>query len=272
MHCTGCGKENPDNAQFCGSCGKAMPQPSAAAEAKTCGLAIASLVLGILGFVSGLSAIPGLILGIMALSRINRSAGRLRGKGLATAGIITSSVALVMLFVIAVLAAMLMPAVAGARLAERRSNSRANLHQIGLGIAMYSAGNRDQYPPDLGALIEQQYLGSRDVLLDPNDAEAQQLGPDAAPPSYEYVGPIPITRVPAGTIICYSRKGIYRGGRNVLYADCAVGWVDEQSLKEAGGDPRHSLRASYEAVVEAFGQELTPERDAELRKFYEVED
>jgi len=272
MQCTGCGKENPDNAQFCGSCGKAMPQPSAAAEAKTCGLAIASLVLGILGFVSGLSAIPGLILGIMALSRINRSAGRLRGKGLATAGIVTSSVVFVMFFVIAVLAAMLMPALARARLEARKAASKNNLHQIGLGIAMYSADNREQYPPDLGALIEQQYLGSRDVLLDPNDAEAQQVGPDAAPPSYEYVGPIPIARVPAGTIICYSRKGIYQGGRNVLHADCAVEWVDEQWLKEAGGDPRYSLRASYEAVVEAFGQELTPERDAELRKFYEVED
>src|SRR5436309_11388109 len=47
----------------------AQPRPS-----QTSGLAIASLVLGILGICSGgLTAIPGLVLGLVALSKINRS-------------------------------------------------------------------------------------------------------------------------------------------------------------------------------------------------------
>src|SRR5438552_4054596 len=58
----------------------AFPPPSA----KTSGMAIASLVLGILGF-CGITAIVGLILGIVGLNQINRSNGQIRGKGLAVA-------------------------------------------------------------------------------------------------------------------------------------------------------------------------------------------
>src|SRR5437867_6430884 len=57
------------------------PAPLIAAPptaAKTSGLAVSSLVLGILGVLScGLTALVGLILGIVALARINRSGGRL---------------------------------------------------------------------------------------------------------------------------------------------------------------------------------------------------
>ena len=54
--------------------------------ARTSGLAAASLVLGILGFLScGLTGFVGLVLGIVALVGISRSAGRLRGQGIAVA-------------------------------------------------------------------------------------------------------------------------------------------------------------------------------------------
>jgi hypothetical protein len=60
-------------------------------KAKTSGLAIASLVAGMLGLcTAGLASIVGLILGITALKRIGRSGGALRGRGLAIAGLIVS--------------------------------------------------------------------------------------------------------------------------------------------------------------------------------------
>jgi hypothetical protein len=65
------------------------------AQSKTSGLAISSLVLGILGLVlllfcvGPLFAIPGVICGHMAHSRIKRSAGALTGQGLAVAGLVT---------------------------------------------------------------------------------------------------------------------------------------------------------------------------------------
>jgi hypothetical protein len=79
-------------------------QPYAPAPT-TNGLAVASLVCGIVSMVGGLAcligaaaAIPGLIMGLMALSRIGRSGGQEKGKGMAIAGIVTSGVGIVVLF------------------------------------------------------------------------------------------------------------------------------------------------------------------------------
>jgi len=70
------------------------PSPGAAGapgKAKTSGLAVASLVAGMLGLgTAGLGGIAGLILGVTALKRIGRSGGALRGRGLAIAGLIVS--------------------------------------------------------------------------------------------------------------------------------------------------------------------------------------
>ena len=62
-----------------------VPQP------KTSALAIGSLVLGILGLMcfTIFAAIPGVICGHKALSKIQKSDGSLSGKGLAIAGLIT---------------------------------------------------------------------------------------------------------------------------------------------------------------------------------------
>jgi hypothetical protein len=65
-----------------------MPPPAPGQGAQNSGLAIASLVLGLLGICSyGLLGIIGIILGIVAISQINKSGGRLGGKGLAIGGI-----------------------------------------------------------------------------------------------------------------------------------------------------------------------------------------
>src|SRR5207302_2630522 len=65
---------------------------------KTSGLAIASLVLGALGWLTfGITALPGLVLGIVALVVIHRSRSGLRGTGLAIAGTVVSGVFLLIL-------------------------------------------------------------------------------------------------------------------------------------------------------------------------------
>ena len=56
------------------------PALAPATPAKISGMAIASLVCGILGCF-GITAVIGLILGIVSLVRINRSQGRLGGQG-----------------------------------------------------------------------------------------------------------------------------------------------------------------------------------------------
>ena len=75
--------------------GAVLP-PGVAPSAEPCqpvtnGLAIASLVLGIVGLATChcLTAIPGVILGHIALSQIRRSAGGQTGRGLAVGGLVT---------------------------------------------------------------------------------------------------------------------------------------------------------------------------------------
>src|SRR5882762_2939450 len=67
---------------------------------ETSATAIASLVLGILGFFScGITALIGLILGFVSLVQTRHSNGRLSGGGLAIAGICVSAVFLLLTIV-----------------------------------------------------------------------------------------------------------------------------------------------------------------------------
>src|SRR5882762_2229972 len=73
--------------------------PSAFAPApRTAPAAIWSLVLAILSFFCGwlFTAIPAVICGHIARSKIRKSGGALRGKGIATAGLILGYIALVL--------------------------------------------------------------------------------------------------------------------------------------------------------------------------------
>jgi hypothetical protein len=63
--------------------------PGIETTVKTSRMAIASLICGILGFLC-FPAVAGLVLGIIALVLIGRSEGRLKGKGIAIAGIVVS--------------------------------------------------------------------------------------------------------------------------------------------------------------------------------------
>src|SRR5690348_1790930 len=118
--------------------------PSATVPSKLSALAILSLVLGIMGWVTlGLTALVGLVLGIIALVRISRSQGALRGKGLALAGTIVSGVFVLML---PILAAMLLPALSRAKSRAQSIVCMNNLKQLGLAEILYAGDNKDRFP------------------------------------------------------------------------------------------------------------------------------
>ena len=122
-----------------------LPAVASPGPAKTSGLAIASLVLGILGlFTCGAAALIGLILGIIAMSKIRKSQGALGGSGIALAGVIVSAVFLLLL---PIFAAMLLPALATAKQQAQSINCMSNVKQLSLAVRMYTADNKDQYPP-----------------------------------------------------------------------------------------------------------------------------
>jgi hypothetical protein len=101
-----------------------------------CSLAVWSLVLGILAVVLSvvcigpLFAIPAVICGHMAYSRIKRSAGALSGEGLALGGLITGYLSFALIPFIGMLAAIAIPNFVRARTTAQMNACLSNLRQI----------------------------------------------------------------------------------------------------------------------------------------------
>ena len=110
---------------------------------KTSALAITSLVLGILAllvcFLGPLLAIPAVICGHLALSRINRSGGELTGNGLAVGGLVTGYMSILiggLLMIIAV------PNFIKANAVAEKNRCLMNLRSIDLAKAQWAMENR----------------------------------------------------------------------------------------------------------------------------------
>lgn len=102
MQCPKCGRGNPGHAQTCTLCGCDLTSPFDPTKQKTSKIAIVSLVLAVLSiFTFLLTALPAIILGCVALTKIRRSKGRLKGEHLAITAIAVPIIAFpVVLFVL----------------------------------------------------------------------------------------------------------------------------------------------------------------------------
>lgn len=109
------------------------PIPGTPAQSKSSALAIWSLVLGILSLTcfSIFSAIPGVICGHKALSKIKRSGGALTGQGLAIGGLITGYIGIIWALVfIPIMLAIAIPNFVKARDTAMQNACINNLRQI----------------------------------------------------------------------------------------------------------------------------------------------
>ena len=109
------------------------PIASAAPQPKTSVLAIWSLVLGILSLAcfTIFAAIPGVICGHKALSKIKRSSGALTGQGLAIAGLVTGYLGIAWaVFMIPLMMAIAIPNFVKARETAQMNACINNLRQI----------------------------------------------------------------------------------------------------------------------------------------------
>lgn len=137
----------------------APPTFSSAPQPKTPALAIWSLVLGILGVllllvcIGPLFAIPGVVCGHMAYSRIKRSSGALAGEGMALAGLITSYISIGMaIFLVPMMMAIAIPNFVRARETAQENACINNLRQIDAA--------KQQWALERGAVTSAQPQGS----------------------------------------------------------------------------------------------------------------
>lgn len=115
----------------------------------TSGLAIASLVCGLLGFVLAFfTGIPAIITGHMAMSRIKASRGAIGGHGLALAGTILGYVTtfiLGIIMIIAILAGLATPAILKAKKNADKAKLISEMRIIGVELSEFDI-EEGRYP------------------------------------------------------------------------------------------------------------------------------
>ncbi|HWB60892.1 MAG TPA: DUF4190 domain-containing protein [Chthoniobacteraceae bacterium] len=143
------------------------PIPMMAQPQSTSGLAIASMILGLLGFfLSFLAGIPAIICGHVALSKIKRAGGALGGKGMAITGLVTGYG--FSTFYIAILAGIALPVFAAVREKGLEVKSITNVRQIVVACKLYAVDNGGKFPDNVDQLYPT-YLKDQNLLIDPMD-------------------------------------------------------------------------------------------------------
>ncbi len=171
-----------------GSISAPPPMPSSGSAAS--GLAITSLVLGLLSFVgcSILTGIPAIITGHIAHNRSRKAPQKFGGGGLAVAGFVLGYFSLAFL---PIMAGLMLPALAKAKDKAQRINCVNNLKQVGLAARMWSNEHNGKFPPDFNSMSNE--LATPKVLVCPADGSRTKAmtwsGFSSENVSYEYLQP-----------------------------------------------------------------------------------
>ncbi len=202
------------------------------------GMAITSMVLGIssvvcCGFILG---IPAIIFSSISLNKISK--GLQSGKGYAIAGLVTGIVGTLNIFMIAILAGMLLPALSSAREKARRISCASDLKGIGFAIRMYSQENKNEFPDKNGAaglemLRSGGYLENVKMYTCPSTQTKLNDGEQLTDGNvdYVYVGGYNEKTSP-DTVIAYDKPNNHNKYGNILFADghvagyAGVNWMD----------------------------------------------
>jgi type IV pilus assembly protein PilA len=151
--CSACGNSMAAGERFCRVCGRdsaagtpVVPASSVhgqiAVPAETSGKAIASLVCGLLFFIP-LAFIAAIIFGHIALSEIRKSAGRLKGDGLAIAGLVLGYMWVVAIPIMLIVAAIAIPNLLRARIAANEASAIGGVRTIMTAEIAYATAHPD---------------------------------------------------------------------------------------------------------------------------------
>jgi type IV pilus assembly protein PilA len=146
--CAGCGNSMTADDKFCRVCGRVASADSAvtprfaapAGGSKTSGKAVVSLICGLFFFLLPAS-IVAIVFGHLSLSETRKSAGRLKGEGLAIAGLVLGYAGLAVLPVL-IIAAIAIPNLLRARMAANEASAVASLRTF----TMAEVGHATSHP------------------------------------------------------------------------------------------------------------------------------
>jgi type IV pilus assembly protein PilA len=149
MNCPYCGQAIPDDVAYCPRCGTQMGSPLPDSPnyrqplppgflAPTSGKAIASFICGIFFFFLPAS-IAAVILGHLSVSEIRKSAGRLKGQGIATVGLVLGYMGMAAIPFLLILAAIAIPNLLRARMAANESSAVGALRSYSFALGTYAS-------------------------------------------------------------------------------------------------------------------------------------
>ena len=191
------------------------------------GIAIASLVLGCLGFVTcGLTSIPAVICGHLALGRIGKSGGHLTGNGMAIGGLVTGylTVALMVLLGIPMIAGIALPVFGEVKERGMQTKALSEAKQVGLACKIFATDHQGKFPAKLEELVP-------DYLPD-----ATLLGckyPDPKNPvPWEYSGG---SEKDDPTKVLLASPAVEKKGRVFIYVDGSGVVKSRSKLKQESG-------------------------------------
>jgi hypothetical protein len=199
------------------------------------GNAVASLVLGILGFLGLgiITGIPAVICGHVARSQIKKSRIPLKGSGLALAGLIMGY-----FWIAGGSAALLIPSINQARERARETVSMNQAETIAEACIEFAEQNNDTLPETISLLVDENYI-SADTLRSPFATEDEDV-------SYELVvsGPFSIGEKNTTDILLRDSYSSRRGMQAVVYTDGRAAVIDversstQQDKSSVRGKPR----------------------------------
>ena len=150
MFCAGCGNNITPQDQFCPACGRAasatatpaipglgVQTPIAEVPAETSVKAIVSLICGLFFFFLPFS-IVAIIFGHLSLSDIRRSAGRLKGHGMAVAGLVLGYLGIAAIPIILIVAAIAIPNLLRARIAANEASAASWVRTVNSAETAYA--------------------------------------------------------------------------------------------------------------------------------------
>ncbi len=179
-NCPSCSTPIPPNARFCPSCGRDVtdasgvsgtgPTPAQPVEVKTSGMAVASLILSFFFWLLLIPSVLAIIFGHIARGEIKRSRGKLKGDGLALAGLILGYLGGV--GYILIIAAIAIPNLLRSRIAANEASAVSSLRTLNTSAITYASTYNVGYPkslevmgPSSGGNYTQDHAGLIDEVL-----------------------------------------------------------------------------------------------------------